>query len=297
MVSTEQFTSWVEDQDVADVLIPAIYDGTSDKFEIGKLDTDDLMTALLMSGLPQNQRVTGELLTPQNWLALLTLHFPEKFDKLPQAPAWQQGGLTFTSPSTTDGIGGTTSLGEALSGDAHRPEQMDLDPHVSITSVDPVDAEKFLGVVRDGCLHTHDGLYPIDSNGAKLRYLLRIDDVGPRLYVDQCLGAQDAATAGGLGIVQYPTLSSHAQIDGQIACAGDVIVAAGKVTFIDNHSGTYQPTGKNLGAVLKFAKTLGILTDRTEFEQFVSQPNGKVDKGLSVLLNRAAVWERLNAEF
>ncbi|MFI8106407.1 hypothetical protein [Streptomyces sp. NPDC086023] len=297
-VSTEEFTRWLGMQDLADVLIPAIYDRTADKFEIGKLDTDDLMNALLMSGLPQSQRATAELLTPQNWLALLKLHFPEMFDGQSEVPAWQQGGSTALPlhPPTTDTVGGTHSLDESLSGAAHRLEQMDLDPHVSVTSLDRVDPADFLAVVRGGSIHTFDGRYLIDSGGGKLRYLVRIDDQGPRLYIDQCLGAQDASTAGGRGISLYRTLSSHGQIDGQIPCAGDVVVSAGKVTYIDNQSGTYQPTGRHLGAVLRFAKSIGILTDRTEFAQFVSAPTGEVDQGLLKALNRAGVWERLNAE-
>ncbi|RSS81243.1 hypothetical protein [Streptomyces sp. WAC06614] len=194
-------------------------------------------------------------------------------------------------PSET---GGSRSFEETLEADRISRHGKQLVSHVYLTEVDPVERETFRGPVVDGRVHTHDRRYRIDSGGQKMRYLISVEDGGAVLYLDQRMSERDARQVGPVGIERYPSLQSHAQIDGSIVCAGDVVMEDGKVVAIDNHSGSYQPSGRNLAALLRLTHELGILSEGTAFFQFVSHGNAyDPDDGELGRLCSAEVWARL----
>ncbi|MCX4781723.1 hypothetical protein [Streptomyces sp. NBC_01264] len=152
----------------------------------------------------------------------------------------------------------------------------------------------FRAVISGGRLMTHDGKYPIHTDGTRVRYVIAVEHGDPVIFVDQYVSAQDSGTAGGASVVKYRALDSHAQIEGQIACAGEVDVNAGKVTYIDNQSGTFQPTGRHFAAILHLVARLRILSEKAEFAQFVARPqNGDVDLGALRKLLSDEVWNLL----
>jgi hypothetical protein len=119
------------------------------------------------------------------------------------------------------------------------------------------------------------------------------------LYVSQFFREADLddIDEGGL---DYPVLSSHAQIEGDVIGAGDMIVAAGRITSISNKSGTFQPRGAHLAATLKFMVRIRLLSE-TEIvqgavtvRQWISQQKGPdVDNGQIMTLLGAAMEGRL----
>ncbi|MFE5540768.1 hypothetical protein ACFQ78_34230 [Streptomyces sp. NPDC056519] len=190
---------------------------------------------------------------------------------------------------------GTGSFEDALAADGVDLRTVGLVSGVHVAPADRADPARFRGTVVGGRIRTHDERFPIDSGGTAIRYLLAVSDGEPVLYLDQGLSRDDADAAGARAIEDYPSLRSHAQIDGEVVCAGDMVVSAGKIVSIDNKSGSYQPSGRNLAAVLHFTRELGILAERMDFYQFISRSEQwDVDAGDLNRLCAAEVWARLH---
>lgn len=194
--------------------------------------------------------------------------------------------------------GGSESFERALGAEQLDTDGMGLTSHVSALRVGRVDPARFKTQVIGDLVHTHDGRFVIDSGKGTIRYLMSVEDGQAVLYMEQSLSESDARTVGGPGLQLYPVLFSHAQIDVDIICAGDLTIKAGKIVYIDNQSGSYQPTGKHLAAALRLTRKLGILGERTRFAQFISQPDGfDVDAGFLKRLRSAEVSAKLDGTF
>lgn len=183
--------------------------------------------------------------------------------------------------------GGTRSFTAGL---AHTPRPGDL---VLVPSVMPnavaelPDQRKCRATVRgDGTVWTHDDRYPIESAGQWIRYVL-IDagDSNLELYISQEI-SESVELESAAGMTDYPTLQSHAQIQGSVIGAGDMIVEAGRITAVSNKSGTWQPRGSHLAYTLKFLARIGligedaIVSGAVTVRQFLSRPDGyDVDAG------------------
>ena len=159
---------------------------------------------------------------------------------------------------------GTGSFRAALD---NTPDDADigLANAVPQTRGERTDQDRLKAVIGDdGTVRTHDGVYAIDSDGHPLRYVLVAgDDSDPVLYIDQSLSAADTTLAGVDNLSKYPTLDSHGEITvGRVIGAGDIRVAAGKITFISNKSGSWHPNGDNLARTLKFLVRAGLVDER-----------------------------------
>jgi hypothetical protein len=153
----------------------------------------------------------------------------------------------------------------------------------------------------DGRILTHDGAYPIDSNGEKCRYVILLEADGAYLYTDQCISE-------GIGVAaqdvfnNYPTLDSHGQIDGHVIGAGDMIVDQGQVIYLDSQSGSFHPTGANLAATLKLFVRTGLITEEqivtggVTVAQFIAAGGFDVDEGDLVNLLGAAMAGQLRSK-
>jgi hypothetical protein len=139
----------------------------------------------------------------------------------------------------------------------------------------------------DGILKTHDGRFLIDTHGKRLRYVMVVVTGKAVLYAHQSVSAEDEATLQAHdSMVGYPALDSHAQIDGHVIGAGDFIVSQGRIQWISNKSGTWQPGGANLAATLKLLVRMKVLNEnaivkkRVTVAQFIHRPEGyDVDDG------------------
>ncbi|HEU5353767.1 MAG TPA: hypothetical protein VFU65_04875 [Actinocrinis sp.] len=188
--------------------------------------------------------------------------------------------------------GGTSSFNAAL---AHTPEitEIGLPGGVMNYDVSPLgDQAKCLAFISPGgLLYTHDGLHPIDSAGKPIRYVLVLGSEGePVLYISQHVAAA-AEGQTGFSDHEYPILESHAQIEGQVIGAGDMIVNVGQIEFVSNQSGTWRPRGRNLAHTLKFLVRIRLLKEtdiaqgKVTVGQFIGQPDGyNVDEGELVML-------------
>jgi hypothetical protein len=101
---------------------------------------------------------------------------------------------------------------------------------------------------------------------------------------------------------EYPTLSSHAQIEGNVIAAGDMIVSKGHVKTISNQSGTWQPGGRNLAMTLKLLVRMRIVnedafvTGKVTVKQYMHRPDGyDVDAGVLVTIMGQALSGKLKA--
>lgn len=190
---------------------------------------------------------------------------------------------------------GSSSFEGALGLEGTDLADMHTVTHVRITEVEQLrHPERFRAVIDGGRIHTWDGKHVIDGGASKLRYLWVVEEAGLALYLDQSVGPRQRTALAGLPLDTYPSLSSHAQIDGTVACAGDLRVMDGKITYIDNHSGSFQPGGRHYAAAVKYARRLGIVADGVELAQFHSESDGAdVDRGRLVALNARAVGSLL----
>ncbi|MGP3690609.1 hypothetical protein ACTVZO_38965 [Streptomyces sp. IBSNAI002] len=289
-----------------------LYAGVAQALDVGLVTAESVMQEILSAAvMARLVSATEAVLTADTWNAFVKRSFPEKFTYSPSHYSGTSSDeeSTFGNPRSSairiapqgagstgpsHATGGTRSFGATLEEDCG-VQHLDLEPRVLATDVSPVDAGKFRAVISgDGRLMTYDNQYAIHTAGTPVRYVVTVEeDNSAAIFVDQHISAEDSRRAGKDGM-RYRALESHAQIDGQVACAGEITVDAGKVTYIDNHSGTYQPTGRHFAAILRVAVKLGILADKAEFAQFVAQPqNVDVDRGALQKLLSDEVWSRL----
>ncbi|MEV6682970.1 hypothetical protein AB0N09_39835 [Streptomyces erythrochromogenes] len=285
------------------------FDAVADAIEWAPTRTLEAIATVLKVAVDQGW-ITDDTPGPDTWSDFLRTWRSEESDSEEAAETGLHPCGAASAPLTIPQLGhrpypgnraedptlGTDSFAQALAEDQVDAMTLNLISHVSITDVDPVDPSRFRATIDQGLLRTHDGMYLIDSCGARIRYLLTVEGHEPVMYVDQRISGPDARAAGGRAIHDYPSLDSHAQIDGHIVCAGDLIAAGGKIVHIDNQSGSYQPTGRHLAAVVRLTLRLGILSDRAEFAQFLTSAEGfDVDSGDLRTLLSPEVWKRLQA--
>jgi len=131
------------------------------------------------------------------------------------------------------------------------------------------DPKKCRVVIRpDGTLMTYDGQHLLDTTSGgnesddstdvaieegTTRYLIVFEAGQPVLYASQLHKGE-----GRLDL--YPTLTSHAQIGGNIVGAGDMTIKAGRVIALTNKSGTWLPRGPHLVATLRWLVLVNIIS-------------------------------------
>lgn len=191
------------------------------------------------------------------------------------------------SSQSRNPIGPSSSFLDAL---ASTPQEshLGLTRHVQQKDVAPLGNQQKcrVTVAADGKMMTHDGLYSLDSEGEWVRYVMLIERDATVFYASQVVAEADAGKIGWRGFVDYPVLTSHAQIAGTVVAAGDMVVNEGRVQEITNQSGTWQPSGKHLALVLKRLVRMGIVGEdalvagRVTVQQFISRPEGyDIDAG------------------
>lgn len=191
--------------------------------------------------------------------------------------------------------------------EASSDEDLVLVPNVMLQEVKALsgDQRNCRVVMKGGRLWTHDELFPIDSGGAKIRYVVLAEGMQPVLYASQAYserGGEDALFASGGGGEpgggggkskgvpslgsDYPVLTSHAQISGNAIGAGDMVVSDGRITSINNQSGTWQPKGANLARTIQLLVDMGLLSEdaivkgEVTVSQYLHAPQGlDVDAG------------------
>jgi hypothetical protein len=153
----------------------------------------------------------------------------------------------------------------------------------------------------DGRILTFDGAYPIDSNGAKCRYVIVLEADGPYLYADQCVSESLILTHE--QVFNYPSLSSHGEIDGNVIGAGDMIVNQGYVIYLDSQSGSFQPGGANFAATLKLFVRTGLISENqivtgdVDVAQYIaSEGYLNIDDGILVDLIGQAMEGKLRSK-
>jgi hypothetical protein len=180
-------------------------------------------------------------------------------------------------------------------------EENTLIPGVMPTDVAPVkDQESYRIIIKGGLLYNRDGTQLIDTEGGKKRYVLKM---GGALYGDQAgsendlsdfySGEMEESTGMGMGkakkefhgLAEFTGgLVSHAQITGTIVGAGDMRVNKGKISYINNQSGTFKPQYNELITILKFLVNTNVITQKElesiNIEHWVSEEDPiDVDKG------------------
>lgn len=206
------------------------------------------------------------------------------------------------TPTTSMAIGVGTAVGKPSAGPsgsltdglATTPDNADIGLPRNVQPKNPGgDQRRYRVVVRpDGTLLTHDGRFPIDTHGERLRYVMVAEADGVVLYASQSVSVEDENTLESHeSMVAYPELESHAQIDGHVIGAGDFVVSQGRIQWISNKSGTWQPRGANLAATLKLLVRMKVLDEKmivknmVTVAQFVHRPDGyDVDDGDLVVL-------------
>ena len=152
---------------------------------------------------------------------------------------------------------GSTSFQEGLGveglGDLDRP----LVGNVKVTDVTPLDQEKLKVTIARGRLYTHDGKYPLDTEGGDVRYVLCRTGDDVELYVSQVFEYVPGADAS--QIQTYPSMTSHAQVHGTVVGAGDIVISEGKITSLSNKSGTWHPRGSHLATAMRALVSWGVL--------------------------------------
>ncbi|MFK0223790.1 hypothetical protein ACIQWN_37105 [Streptomyces vinaceus] len=195
------------------------------------------------------------------------------------------------------GTGGTGSFEHTL---MHPDETGELSLIATHHEAPIVDIARYRIVVEEGRLRTArtargDESYLIDSEGEWMRYVLLDDGF---LYGDQEISTEDSNRAGAeKGFTLYRKLRSHGSIIGAVTCAGDMVVASGKIVQISNQSGTYQPNGANFAAMALWATRNGVLDEQASYQQFIAAPDGgyDVDAGQLKQLRSRAVDAALNS--
>jgi hypothetical protein len=210
----------------------------------------------------------------------------------PPTQAMTIGGGARRGPEAVGESAGTNSFQEAIRVPGLGDLTEALQPNVMFTEVTPVDQTKLRVKINGGQMYTHDGRHVLDTRGALVRYVLVAAGNSVELYASQVV----AANLGGRGILDYPTMTSHAQVTGTVVGAGDFVITRGVITKLSNQSGTWHPHGNNLVTALRAFTQWGILDEAAvklgdiQVSQWIPKLDQvDVDKGKLVPLDAAAL--------
>jgi hypothetical protein len=172
-------------------------------------------------------------------------------------PAMAIGGGGRRGAEAVDESGGTSSFQEAIRVPGLGDLSDALQANVMFNEVTQVDQTKLRVQINGAQMRTHDGLHVLDSQGALVRYVLVGSTNSVVLYASQVT----LANLGARAILDYPTMTSHAQVTGAVVGAGDFVITQGVITKLSNQSGTWHPHGNNLVTALRAFKQWGVLDD------------------------------------
>jgi hypothetical protein len=109
-----------------------------------------------------------------------------------------------------------------------------------------------------GCCVDYTQDYDLDYGESKLSYVM---DDKKNLYLFKSLDAYGSKE----GFVHASVLSAR-----PVICAGNIGIEAGKITFVDNLSGHYQPKKMHLDNLTEIFKESGVLSDKCKIKVFGS---------------------------